>query len=131
MPVAAEPETVEVDLHGIIQFQHVSDAIQCVTHDISEDYTETVVTASDPRICMGDNLDLSIFLPIDESPIRCTGRIVWLQRVRNRSKAEEGYLARISITHITQIDRRRLSLAMAKRKALTGRSRGGSYTHIS
>jgi hypothetical protein len=131
MPAAAEPETVEVDLHGIIQFQHMSDAIQCVTHDISEDYTETVVTASDPRICMGDNLDLNIFLPVEESPIKCTGRIVWLQRVRNRSKAEEEYLARISITHITQVDRRRLGLAMGKRRALAGRSRDGSCTHIS
>lgn len=113
-----KPRIMDVGLEGIIQFQHADSTIGCVIRDITRDYTEVVVIASDQRICMEGDVELKVILPTERSPIKCTGKIVWY------SRDGRACLARIAITCISRIERRRLELVIAQKKACdnSGRS---------
>ena len=115
---------IGVGLDGTIQFQKAKDTIECIVQDITEDYTETVVVASDPRVCMGEDVDLKIFLPTERSPVKCTGRIAWHREDEGLLEDSRGYLARIFITHMGRIDRRRLELVIARKRAFIGSGYG-------
>ena len=109
---------MDVGLEGIIQFQHADGTVGCIIRDITRDYTEVVVIASDQRVCIEGDVEIKVILPTERSPIRCTGKIVWY------SRDGRDCLARIAITRISLIERRRFELAIAQKKAFdnSGRS---------
>jgi hypothetical protein len=107
---------IDIELDGIIQFQQTDDTIECVVNDITEDYAEAIVISSDPRICMTKDIYLKVLLPNERSPVKCTGRIIRYSEDEVRPKAQRNYLARILITHISRIDRRRLELVIARKR---------------
>ncbi len=100
---------VNVDLDALIQFQRSDDAIGCVIHDLSRECMGALIATSDQRVCAKDNIDLSIFIPAERTPVNCSGRIAWYSKDDNGGT---GYLAGIYITDISRIDQRRLQIVI-------------------
>ena len=115
---------VDVDLDAIIRFRETNDAITCVVHNVTRDYTDFMVVASDPRICEQQDVDLDIIAPLERSPIKCTGRIIWHLDDELSPNKHAGYLARIFIADISRIDLRRLDLLTTQRQAFMGTGYG-------
>ena len=119
---------VEIGLSGTIQFQQARERIECVVQDMTDDYGEFVVIASDPRVCARENIDLSIFLPTERTPIKCSGKIIRYSKNSKSFRGHKDYIARVSINYITRIDRRRLELVVAQKRAYTSGGYGLSYS---
>ena len=115
------PRVIEVGLEGIIQFQGDDATLECIVRDITRDYTEVVVIAFDQRVCSEENVELRVILPTERSPIKCTGKIVWY------SNDGSSYLVRILIISISRIERRRLELVIAQKKAVANSGRPATY----
>lgn len=114
-------KTIDMGLGGNIQFKDSSGAVGCTICSITEDHLEAVVVSSDPRISAKGNVELEMFLPTERSPIRCTGRSVWFSPGAEQFRAYNGYMARVVITQISRIDRRRLEVVTVQKKAfMTG-----------
>ena len=117
MQYAMGAKSAYLGLDGIIQFQQSNDTIECVVSDITEDYTEAMIVILDPCVYEGEDLDLSILVPAERSPIKCIARIVWPLKDDKVVSVRGSYLARVSITHISKIDRRRLDFIVSQKKA--------------
>lgn len=115
---------IEVELSGVIQSQQTTDAAECIIQDIKEDYSETMVFASDARFRAREDVDLRIFLPAERSPVKCAGRIVWHSEDVELSGGCIGYFAQVIITHISRMDRRRFDLFIVQKKASISSGRG-------
>ena len=123
-----KPKLTEIGLSGIIQLQQTNDRVECIVQNITDDYREVAVITSDPRICTQENISLSIFTPTERSPIRCSGKITRYSKGNRTFKGHRGYIARIHIAHISRIDRRRLELVIAQKRAYTSGGYGLSYS---
>lgn len=115
---------IEVELSGVIQSQQTTDAAECIIQDIKEDYSETMVFASDARFRAREDVDLRIFLPTERSPVKCAGRIVWHSEDVELSGGCKGYFAQVIITHISRMDQRRFDLFIVQKKASSSSGRG-------
>ena len=114
-------KAIDIGLGGSIQFKDSGDTLGCTVCSITDDHLEAVVISSDPRIGAKGNVDLEMFLPTERSPIRCIGRSVWFSPGAEQFKAYNGYLARVVITQISRVDRRRLEIVTAQKRAfITG-----------
>lgn len=109
-------------LYGVIRFPQTGDTLGCFIYSISEDCTEAVIVTSSPRVCVREEVELRIILPVDRSPIKCLGRIAEDKGLIDDIR---GYSARIFITQISRIDQRRLELLISQKKALMGRGEYG------
>ena len=116
---STESKTIYIGLDGIIQPQQNANKIECIVCDITEDYTEAMVIASEAFIWDQEGVKLSILPPAEKSPIKCTGRIIWPSKGKAMLEVNNGYLMQIQITHIDQIDRERLDFAITKKKAFS------------
>lgn len=111
---------IYVGLDCIIHFRRTNDILGCVMHSITGDYAEAVVVASDPDAFKEDDVELRILLPVERSPIRCTGRVSADEpEVEGNGK----YSAKVFISNISRLDRRRLEVFLERKKAFIG---GGS-----
>jgi hypothetical protein len=111
---------IYVGLDCIIHFRRANDILGCVIHTITGDYTEAVLVASDPGVSKEDDVELRILLPVERSPIICTGRIsVDESEVKGSGK----YSAKVFISNISRLDQRRLEVFLERKKAFIG---GGS-----
>ncbi len=124
-------KTIGIELDGIVQFQHTDDVIiECVIRDITEDCAEAVVIASDEHICAEEDVYLKILLPTEKSPIMCTGKIIWYSESDEETlKGSRAYLARISITDISRIERKRLDLVIAQKRAFHQQQSSYNFEH--
>lgn len=112
---------IELVLDGSIRFQQTNDKIECTLRSITEDYTEITVFSSDPRICRREEVELIIFLPVTNTSINVGGRIIWnSEEDLDISNGRTGYLARVSNIQIGKIERRKLDIIIAQKKALIG-----------
>ncbi len=100
---------VNVDLDALIQLQRNDDAIGCVVQDLSRECMGAMIATSDPRVCAKEDVDLSIFIPAERTPVNCSGRIAWYSKDNNGGT---GYLVGIYVTDISRIDQRRLQLVV-------------------
>ena len=108
---------IYMGLDCITRLQRNGKVIQCVVHSITEDCAEAVVTASELNFRGEEDVELRILLPVERSPITCTGRIS-----ENGSQAEgDGeHSAEVLITNMSRLDRRRLELFISRKKAFIG-----------
>ena len=115
-------QRIEIDLDGVIQFQQTKDTTECLIRNISEDCKGVmIITTSDPRVCANEDVNLSIFIPAERSPVKCTGRIAWYSSADKETfQGLTVYKAGIFITEISRLDRRRLELFVARKKAFFG-----------
>ena len=109
---------IHVGLDGIIQLQRTNDTIECLIRDINEDYSEALVVAFDPRVCIQEEIELKMFLPTERSPIKCSGRISWHADDGEQYEDKGKYMVRVFITHISRIDGRRLDLVISQKRVL-------------
>ena len=114
---------IDVELDGVVQFQQNGNNVECVLQDVTEDYEGAMIATFDPRICSRNDVTLSVFIPSERSPIRFTGRIVWHSENGSLLK-DQRYLAKILIIHISRMERRRLDLYIAKKRASISSGRG-------
>ena len=117
---------VEIELDATVRFQETNDAVKCVIQNVTRDYTDFMIIASDPRICEKQDVDLDIIVPLERSPIKCTGRVAWCLDDDPSPDGHKEYLARISIVNISRINLRRLDLLTAQRQAYMGTGYGRS-----
>lgn len=114
-----ESRMINVGLDGIIQLQQSDDTIECFIREINEDYTEAIVIALDPQVCKQEEVELSIFIPTERSPIKCVGSIFWRPEDNEGLRKDQGEcLAEVFITHISRIDGRRLDLILTQKRLL-------------
>ena len=117
-------EKIDVGFSGTIEFRPTGDTIECVIQYITKDFSDAVVFTSDPRVSRGEDVVLMISLPLDRTPVKCFGKIV-ARSVRTETLEEtNGYLARIFISDISRLDRRRLELVIVQRKAFISAGKG-------
>ena len=110
---------IHVGLDGVIQLQQSGDTIECFIRDVNEDLTEATVVAFDPQVCEQEEVELSIFVPTERSPIKCVGSISWQPEDNEGLRKDQGEcLARIFITDISRIDGRRLDLILTQKRLL-------------
>lgn len=111
-------KTIEIGLEGSVRFYSTGDTIECLINDITEDCKNIMVVSSNPGICKKEDVDLQILVPVERSPIRCGGEIVWCSETDEKiARNSREHLARIFITDISRIDERRLDLIVAQRRA--------------
>lgn len=103
-----ETEIIDVELDAVMRFQRTDDTIECIILNITRDYTDVMAVASDPRVCKPMAVDLYVFVPAEQLPIRCTGRIIWHLESDEPTRNREKYLVRIFVAHISSVDRERL-----------------------
>jgi CheY-like chemotaxis protein len=115
-----EVHTINIELNGNIQYRRNGDTVECIVQYITEELSEAILISSDPRICTGEDVILRIFLPLERSPIKCIGRITRRSESDGLFEYSRGYLARMFITYISRVDRRRLELIISQRKTFTG-----------
>ncbi len=114
-----ESRMIHVGLDGIIQLQQSGDTIECFIRDINEDYTEAAVIAFNPQVSRQEEVELSIFVPTETSPIKCVGRISWHPEDNEGLRKDQGEcLARVFVTHISRIDGKRLDLILTQKRLL-------------
>jgi CheY-like chemotaxis protein len=120
MQEVTESRTIGIGLDSTIRSQRVSNAIECLVQYITEDCTDAIAIVPDERFHTGEDVELRMFVPLERSPIKCTGRIVWHSEGEEFIKGRSGYSTRIFINHISRVDRRRLELAIAQKRAFIG-----------
>jgi hypothetical protein len=118
---------IYVGLDCIICFRRTNDKLGCVIHTITGDYAEAVVVASDPDAFKDDDVELRILLPVERSPIRCTGRI---SADRSKVEGSEKYSAKVFISSISRLDQRRLEVFIERKKAFIGGGSNASFPYI-
>lgn len=112
-----ETEIIDVKLDAVMRFQQTDDTIECIILNITSDYTDVMAVASDPRVCKPMAVDLSIFVPAEQLPIRCTGRIIWHLESDEPTGKREKYLVRIFVADISPVDQKRLDLLIDQSRA--------------
>jgi hypothetical protein len=106
--------------------------MKCLIRDINEECTGVMIVTLDPRVCAKEDVDLSISIPAERTPVKCTGKITWYSSADKESLGGiEGYAAGVFITDISRLDRRRLELLVARRKAFLGGGIGGDDNRVS
>ena len=110
--------TIDVNLDAVIRFQQTNDTIKCVMRSTSTDHSDFMVVASDSRIREEREVDLSIIVPTERSPIKCSGRITWYQVDDTSPDEREEYTARISIVNISRMNQRRLDLLIEQKQVI-------------
>jgi c-di-GMP-binding flagellar brake protein YcgR len=118
---------VSFGLDGSIQLQRIKETLKCVIRDISEGCMGVGIVTSDSSVCDWEHEDVnvSIYIPGEGSPVVCSGRIAWSSLWGDRtSGGVKGYRAGLFIIDISQSDEKRLSSAIARRKAFLSRIRG-------
>jgi hypothetical protein len=112
---------IETDLDGTIELQRTKDTMKCFIRNINEECVGVMIVTGDPRVCAKEDVNLSIFIPAERSPVKCSGRIVWHSSADGAAlQGVVGYVAGVFITDISRLDRRRLELLVARRKAFLG-----------
>ena len=107
---------INVDLDGIIRFYQTDYTIECVIHNVSEDCMGFMIVTHDPRVCKREDLNLSVIIPAERSPIKCAGKITWHSANEEPFRSGKIYAAGIFTTDISRIDRRRLDLAIDRKR---------------
>ena len=115
-----QSQRIDVDLEGSVNFQQGNDTRACVIRNINEECAGIMIVTSDPRVCVMEDLNLAILMPADRSPVKCTGRIAWYSENNDPFTRITDYVAGISITDISKIDRRRLELVIAGKREPLG-----------
>jgi hypothetical protein len=118
---------IYVGLDCIIRFRRSNDILGCVIHTITGDYTEAVLVASDPGVSREDDVELRILLPVERSPIRCTGRI---SADESEVEGSGEYSAKVFISSISRLDQRRLEVFIERKKAFIGGGSNASSPYI-
>jgi hypothetical protein len=118
---------IYVGLDCIIRFRRSNDILGCVIHTITGDYTEAVLVASDPGVSKEADVELRILLPVERSPIRCTGRI---SADESEVEGSGKYSARVFISSISRLDQRRLEVFIERKKAFIGGSSNANSPYI-
>ena len=111
---------IDIDLEGTIRFQEAKDMRVCVIRNINEECAGVMIVTSDPRVCTMECLNLVIIIPAENSPIKCAGKIAWYSENDDPFETNIDYVAGIFITDISRIDRRRLELLLAQKRAPFG-----------
>jgi hypothetical protein len=117
---------IYVGLDCIIRFQRTNDILGCVIHTITGDYAEAVVVASDPDAFEEGDVELRILLPVERSPIRCTGR---LSADEPEVEGSGKYSAKVFISSINRLDQRRLEVFIERKKAFIGGGSNASFPY--
>jgi CheY-like chemotaxis protein len=135
MQTSVGTEAIEIGLPGVINFQRGGDPMECIIQCVARDFSDATVFTSDLRVSLREEIALAMFLPLERSPIKCTGRIIAHSRSEQQIKGREGYLAQILIDHMGRIDRRRLELTIIQRETFLGSPdqdmySGGSTGHL-
>jgi len=112
-----ECEIIDVELDAFMRFQRIDDTIECIILNITRDYTDVMAIASDPRVCKPVAVDLGIFVPAEQLPIQCTGRIIWHLESDEPTGKREKYLVRIFVADISSVDQKRLDLLIDQSRA--------------
>ena len=115
------------DLDGSIELQRTKETVKCVIRDISEGCMGVSIVMSDSSVCDWEREDVNVstYIPGEDSPVVCSGRIVWSSLWEDRtSGGVKGYRAGLFIIDISQSDEKRLNSAIARRKAFLSRLRG-------
>ncbi len=118
---------IDIGLSGTIQFHQTNENMECVVLDISEDCGEIDVAMPEPRACDKEAVELTIYIPAEKTPIRCMGTMFECLGDYVLPEDQDGCPAQILITEMGRMDRRRLELFIAKKKAYIS---GGSPTSI-
>lgn len=107
-----------LDLVGSIRLQATNEIIKCIVRSLNEDNTKALIFTNDERIYHEGSIELMIFSPLDNSPIRCIGRIAY-ESIEDEGIVMEGsgYLVNIYITHIGRMEQRRLGVLIAQKRA--------------
>jgi hypothetical protein len=113
-----DDRAIEVELDGTVRFLGTDDALDCIILSVREDYNKIGIFASDPRICAKESVELKIFLPVDTTPISCSGKITYYSEADDRSFKSNGFLAQVSIESISKSDLRRFELALDRIKTV-------------
>ena len=108
MQSIAKDRAIEVELDALIQFQQTDDAIECVILNITNDYTDVMAVASDPRVCRRGAVDLSIIMPDGRAPVRCAGEIIWYLESDALMGKSGKYLARIFVPDTSRMVQEKL-----------------------
>lgn len=119
---------IDVDLDGIIRFQQTNDTIECVVCNVSEKCMGFMIVTSDSRVCKREDLNLSVFIPTEGAPAKCTGRVVWYSEDRETFRGRAGYSAGIFTTHINRTDSGKLDLLIARNKAFSSSGYGRRFS---
>jgi len=106
----------DTGLYAIMEFQRSGDKIECLIQNIMSDHTEALAFTSKPYIRVKGPVWLKMFLWGDKPPVECSGEIVWYTENKILFKGLKGYLARILINSMSQVDERKLDLFMAEKK---------------
>lgn len=120
---------IDINLNGIIRLGQSSGKIECIVRDVTEDYTEIGVIVFGQLASEEEEAVLSIFLPTERTPIKCAGIITRYPENNVSSENQEKFPAQIAITNMGRIDRRRLELFVAQKKAFisSGAIQGSVY----
>jgi len=110
---------IEFELNSIIRFKDNNDAIRCVLRGISKDCTEAMIFSIDERVCTDDkDIELEIYTPVENSPIKCTGKIIWEPSYGKQIfKGYSGYLAKVYINSIGRLDQKRMNVIISQKRA--------------
>jgi hypothetical protein len=115
------------NLDGSIQLQRIKETAKCFIRDISEECMGIGIVMSDPRVCdwQREDVNVNISIPGEDSPVVCSGRIVWSSSWEDRTSGGiKGYRAGLFTVAVSQSDEKRLNSAIARRKAFLSRLRG-------
>ncbi len=108
----------KLDLYGSIRFQATNEVIKCIVRDLNEDCTEALVYSGDERICCDGSIELIIYSPLENSPIRFNGRIIYETDADEEvDMGSAGYIVKVYITHIGRMEQRRLGILLAQKRA--------------
>lgn len=109
-----------LDLVGSVRLQTTNEIIRCTIRGLNEDYSEALIFSGDKRICSEGSIELMIFSPLENSPIKCNGRIVCDSNGNSHQEVYmgiNGYLLNVYITHIGRLEQRRLGVLIAQKRA--------------
>ncbi len=112
-----EIKIMDIELDAVMRFQWTNDTMECVILSITRDYTDVMAVTSDPRVCKLMAVDLGIFVPGEQLPIRCTGSIIWHLESDEPTRKLGKYLVRIFVADISSVDQERLGTLIDQNRA--------------
>lgn len=115
---------IHIELNGIIRARNADEEAGCIVNSITGDHREVTLVGSGPDAFTKEDkedMELMMFLPLERSPVRCTCRIV---EYGNRTRNDGSHSARMLITQMSRLDRRRLELVIERKLAFMGSSSG-------
>ena len=127
MQRVTERKVSGIELNGVISFVQTGERVSCVVYDVTPGCMEIDIDMFESRVCAGEDVELNIFLPVERTPVRCSGTIA--QHPDDFSKDQNSCLAQIAVTHMSRMDHRRFELFTVHRRAFIsgGRSQIAAF----